>query len=97
MSKRPAFFEEDVEAAHNTAIEFLGANGRILYMPRAKQDWVPNAKVTLPDGSVIWYGDLDVPKDFPKLQALAAKLGFSLPVTDAYNVVMTEVQIKKVA
>lgn len=83
MSKRPAFFEEDVELYHNTAAEFLGAHGRLLYMPHARQDYFPNARVKLEDGSIIWYGDLDMARDWTKLQALASKL--NLPITIAYE------------
>lgn len=75
MSQLDLKYEEDIETAVAAAVEVLGPQGRML--PNG-----PNVNFNVyvegPRKTRLWYGDLDLSEDMPKIEALANRLGFQL-------------------
>lgn len=68
-------YEEDIEMAVSIVSETLGKPGRMLL---AGPNVNFNVCVEGPRKTRLWYGDLDLSEDLPKIEALSQKLGFNL-------------------
>lgn len=77
-------YEEDIEAAVETAISILGPQGRIL---PSKNTVVYNFHLYNPLTGTIWYGDIDVVDDMPKIKKIseATNLPLFLMTQDKIN------------
>jgi hypothetical protein len=69
--------EEDVEAATQIAIQELSGQGRML---PASEYVAFNSYVSSPETGIIWYGDLDLVEDHPKLTNLAKAIAQTIYV-----------------
>jgi hypothetical protein len=85
-------YEEDIELAVSKAVSILGPQGRML---PSKSTVVYNYHLYSPAAGTLWYGDIDIVDDMPKIKKISEATGLPLFVmgqdrthTQGYQVLM---------